>query len=186
MFHLSGKPLEDAFFLLEDRKIIENLRILRKLEETKDALAETSGIRNDEILDKLIELEVRPETLASLCVAPLVEVAWADGAVDEKEKKAILAAAGKNGFEQGSFDYSFLEQWMTHKPKPQLLEAWTHYIKGLCEQLTPSEKSTLKSEIMGHAVSVAEASGGLLGLSIGDKISKAEREMLDTLDKAFM
>jgi len=186
MVHLSSKPLEDAFFIQEDRKIIENLRILRKLEETKGALAEISGIRNDAILEKLVKLEIRPETLASLCVVPLIEVAWADGSIDDQEKKAVLAATDKNGLEQGSFDYSLLEQWLTHKPQPRLLTAWTHYIQGLCEQLTAAEKETLKTEIMGHAKAVAEASGGLLGLGIGNKVSKTEQAMLDNLEKAFV
>jgi hypothetical protein len=183
--HNLSKPLEDAFFSSQDQKLIDDLRAMRKMKETKDSLARISGIKNDAVLDKLVSLDVRPETLASLCVVPLVEVAWADGVIDPKEAKAILSTAEKIGFKQGDIDHNLLRQWMTHKPSPDMLTAWTHYIEGLCEQLTPQEKSGLQSEIMGHARAIAEASGGLLGTGIGGKISKPEKEMLAKLEAAF-
>ncbi len=41
----SGRELEDSFFLKQDHDLIEGLKTLRRLEETRDALAEASGIR---------------------------------------------------------------------------------------------------------------------------------------------
>jgi hypothetical protein len=185
MIHNLSKPLEDAFFTSHDRKLIEDLRALRKMEETKESLARISGIKNDAILEKLVSLDVRPETLASLCVIPLVEVSWADGEIDKKERQAILAATEKMGFKQGGIDYDLIKQWMTHKPSEDLLTAWIHYIQGLCEKLTSKEKIDLQAEIMGHAKAVAEASGGFLGTGIGGNISKAEKDKLKNLNDAF-
>lgn len=187
-FSFSGnqrKPLEDAFFAKEDLKLIENLRLMRKMKETKETLSEISGIRNDLILQKLVELNVRPETLASLCLVPLVEVAWADGIVDDNEKQALLAAADKAGRKQGNIDYELIKQWISHKPSPKLLTAWLHYTQGLCEQLSSEEKQALKSELLDHSRAIAEASGGILGLGIGNRISKEESEMLKKLESAF-
>ncbi len=180
-----SKPLEDAFFSSSDQKLIEELRAMRKMKESKETLSRVSGIKNEAVLDKLVSLNVRPETLASLCVVPLVEVAWADGVIDPKEQQAILSTAEKTGFKQGDIDYDLIKQWMSHKPDAELLTAWVHYIQGLCEQLSPKEKEGLRSEIMSHAKTIAEASGGILGTGIGSKISKAEKEMLAKLDAAF-
>jgi DnaJ-domain-containing protein 1 len=175
--------LEDAFFFKEDQKLIARLTEMRKLKETKEELAKVSGITNDAVLQKLVDLNVRPETLASLSLVPLIEVAWADGEVDEDEKRVVMAAAEEMGFTKKSIDYALLAEWLQHKPPANLLEAWIHYIKGLCEKLTASEKKVLQERFIGHTRSVATASGGFLGL--GNKISAAETAMLTKLDSAF-
>jgi hypothetical protein len=179
------KSLEDAFFLKEDQKLVENLRAMRAMAENKETLRKISGITNETILQKLIELNIRPETLASLCLVPLVEVAWADGSIDPKESQALLSAADTMGMKQGSIDHELIQQWLTHKPSTNLLTAWTHYIQGLCEQLSGEEKQTLKKELLTQARTIAEASGGFLGLNIGNRVSKSESEMLKRLEAAF-
>jgi|WetSurMetagenome_2_1015567.scaffolds.fasta_scaffold00368_8 hypothetical protein len=179
----TSQNLLDSFFIKEDQKLIEKLRDMRKLAETKEELAKVSGIKNDAVLSRLVEMNVRPEALASLSLIPLVEVAWADGAIDENEKKAVLAATERMGFGTPGADYEIVRQWLNHRPDPAMLEAWSHYINGLCEKLSPEEKKSLKDEIVGHARSVAEASGGFLGL--GNKISKAEDDMLKKLEAPF-
>jgi len=178
-----AETLDDLFFKKEDEKLIKHLKAMKKLKETKEALSDVSGIRNDHIIDKLVELNVRPETLASLSLIPLVEVAWADGNVDDKEKEAVLSSAHKMGFKKDSADYDILAQWMTHKPSKDLITAWVHYIQGLCEKLTESEKADLKKELIDNTKTIALASGGFLGL--GNKISKAEADILSQLEKAF-
>jgi hypothetical protein len=79
-FDRAARLLEDAFFLEEDRVLRERLRAMQNLAESKEALSSVSGITNDVILTKLVELNVKPETVAALAAVPLVEVAWADGA----------------------------------------------------------------------------------------------------------
>lgn len=178
-----AKKLDDHFFEKEDKKLIEHLKAMKKLKETKEALSSVSGIKNENIINKLFELNVRPETLASLSLVPLVEVAWADGNVDDNEKAAVLASAEKMGFTKGSADYDILAQWMTHKPSKDLLDAWIVYIKGLCEKLSASEKTELKKELVDNTKNIAMASGGFIGL--GNKISKSEADMISRLEKAF-
>ncbi len=178
-----AKTLEDLFFLARDKKLTEELRRIRKMKETKEALASVSGITNQDVLQKLIELNIRPEILASLAMAPLVEVAWADGKIDEKEKKAVLEAACKSFIPKDSVDFNLLRCWLEHKPDSKLLEAWVHYMKGLCEKLSDTEKDALKKDLIGHARAVAQAAGGFLGL--GSKISKTEEQMLVQLEAVF-
>jgi hypothetical protein len=180
---LLKKNLEDEFFFKEDQRLINQLKEMRKLKETKAELSKVSGITDEAVLQKLVDLNVRPETLASLSLVPLVEVAWADGEVDEDEKRSVLTGAEKMGFAKGSTDYTLLTEWMQHKPSPKLLEAWIHYVQGLCGVLTQKEMAELKRKFIGQTKSVAEASGGFLGL--GNKISKAEEDVLKKLDSAF-
>jgi hypothetical protein len=181
--HKRGKSLEDLFFLERDKILIERLHHLEKMKKTKEAIAVVSGITDEDVLQKLVELGIGPETVASLALVPLIAVAWADGKIDEEEKAAVLKAASESFVSRDSPDYDVLQQWMEHKPNPRLLEAWRHYIKGLCEKLTKHQRTALKKNFIGHARQVAETTGGFLGL--GNKTSKQEKEMLEKLEAAF-
>jgi|WetSurMetagenome_2_1015567.scaffolds.fasta_scaffold348325_1 hypothetical protein len=178
-----ARKLEDRFFLEQDRLLVEKLRELRRMEESRQALSDASGITNPAVLDRLIELGIRPELVACLSVVPLVEVAWADGRVAEKERAAVMQAAAANGMAKGKPDCDLLEAWLDHRPGTELLEAWVEYVHGLCELMQPDERDALRSELVERARHVAEAAGGFLGLT--SPISKAEQHMLDTLDQAF-
>jgi hypothetical protein len=177
------RTLEDTFFSKRDAILIEQLKRMEKMKESKESLRSVSGIKSDEVLEKLVSLDVRPETLVSLGQVPLIEIAWADGEIDEKEREAMLKAVINAGFEKGSINYTLIENWMTHRPPKELLSAWVHYIQGLCESLSEEEKKNFCAKIVDRARMIAEASGGFLGL--GNKISKAEQKVLDTLKSAF-
>jgi hypothetical protein len=178
-----ARMLEDRFFLDQDRVLIEKHRELKKMEESRQALAAVSGITNQQVLQHLVELKVQAETLASLAVVPLVEVAWADGRIEADERAAIMRASAESGIAQGSPDHDLLERWLARRPEPELLEAWKRYTEGLCELLAPEERESLRAELIDRARRVAEAAGGFLGLT--SKVSDAERRVLDSLEAAF-
>src|SRR5262245_26874363 len=98
----SGRALEDEFFRKEDQRAIQRLRELREREVSREGLSRASGIKNAAILDKLLELGVRNETVAALALVPLAEVAWADGSMDTKEERVILERAAQAGIAPGS------------------------------------------------------------------------------------
>lgn len=181
-FGLQTKNIEDAFFLQQDKILMEKFKQMQAMKETKESLAAVSGIKDDAVLQKLVELNVRPDVLASLALIPLIEVAWSDGVVDEKEKEAILKA-NTDIFTADSPDLAIIQQWLTHKPESNLLKAWMEYTSALCKQMTPQQKESLRSEVIGHARQVAQATGGFLGM--GSKISESEQKVLDKLEKAF-
>lgn len=175
--------LEDEFFAKQDAILIEQRRKLAAMERTQSALASISGIRNAAILKKLVELEIQPDLLATLALVPLVEVAWADGEIQDNERKAILDSATKTGMSKGSIDYTILEEWLKKNPPKSLLTAWIHYVEGLCETLTPEECDNLKHNLLDQARTVAESAGGFLGLV--SPISRKEQAVLDQMAAAF-
>jgi hypothetical protein len=176
------QTLEDMFFFEQDRRIIEQRAKLQKLKQTKANLAKVSGIHDDALLEKLIELEIGPETLATLIGIPLIEVAWADGAMDDAERKKLFEYAEKAGLRQKGLDPKIMSAWLKKKPDPALLEAWKRYIQTLCRELNAHERKALRDEVMADARSVAEAAGGILGLR---RISAEEKAVLMTLEEAF-
>jgi hypothetical protein len=181
-FDRSAGLLEDAFFLEKDRILRERRRALHELAETKEAISSVSGITNDVILTRLVELDVKPETVAALAAVPLVEVAWADGKIDADERAVVLEHANNLGITPGSVEHELLERWLTHRPEPSLLTAWQTCIKGLCESLGAEERALLQAELLHATRATAEASGGLLGLG---RTSPAEKRVLDSLAASF-
>ena len=178
-----GKSLEDEFFRREDQRLIKRLAELKAAETTREGLAKASGITNPAVLDKLMELGVRPETVAALSIVPLVEVAWADGSLDAKERRAVLDRARDAGIAPGSAEHALLEAWLERRPEAKLLTAWTHLVRGMSEQLDRDAAARLKTGLLERARAVAASSGGVLGL--GSKVSTAEAEMLAQLEAAF-
>jgi len=181
-FLASGRNLEDAFFLERDRQLIARKAELRRLAETKEALASVSGIQDPEVLEFLVQLEVRPETVAALSMVPLVEVVWADGKVDDQEKQVVLDFARQQGIPEGSVGGELLARWLEQRPEPALLAAWQLYIEALCERLSAHQRQHLKDELLRNVRAAAEASGGFLGIG---KISSAEKAVLAKLESSF-
>ena len=177
-----GKALEDEFFRREDQRLINRLRELRQKDSSREALAEVSGISNPQTLDRLLELGVRPEILGALGVVPIVEVAWADGTLDAKERQAILAAAEKHGIAPGTTKYDLLQSWLDRKPAPNLVAAWGEMIQGMREHMPPQEFESLRKEFIERAHAVARASGGVLGIGA---TSGAEQDAIARLEAAF-
>jgi hypothetical protein len=95
----------------------------------------------------------------------------------------VLSGAEANGIVSGSPGYELLESWLAHRPDGRLLEVWGTFIVSLCAELGEIERESLKKQILGRARSVAEATGGFLGL--GNKISVEEEVILAELAKAF-
>ena len=180
--NVDASMLESAFFLEQDKVLIERLRALRQMEETKETLSSVSGITNDAVLARLVELKVQAEHLAALATVPLIEVAWADGTIDPREREIVLAHANARGIKPGTIEHDLLERWLVHRPEPSLLEGWKTYTRGLCERMTAEERAQLKDELLHATQSTAQAAGGFLGLG---RVSKEEQAVLDALAATF-
>ena len=177
------RGLEEEFFRKQDQRLLEQLRQRQQQADLRAALSQASGITNPAVLDKLVAMNVTPETVAGLALVPLVEVAWADRTLDEKERRALLEAATRHGIAAGSPAHTLLAGWLVERPDPRLLTAWTHLVEGLRQQMSATELAGLKTTLLDTARAVASASGGLLGLR--SKVSSAEEEVLRRLEAAF-
>ena len=176
-----GRSLEDEFFRREDQRLVARLTELQAAQTAREALAKASGITNAAVLDTLLELGIKAETVAALSMVPLVEVAWADGTLDAKERAAIVAGAG---VAPGSTEAALLEAWLDRRPDPKLLSAWTHLVRGMREHLDADGAARLKAGLLDRAAAVAAASGGVLGM--GSKVSRPEAAVLKRLVAAFI
>ena len=181
--HKRGKALENEFFRRQGESHRLRLREKEELGERRDALKQIAVVTDDATIDRILDLGITAETWAAVSLVPLVEVAWANGQVEEQERRSVLAAAEANGVSPGSASFALLDNWLAHRPDGRLMETWTGYITELGAELSPAEKHALRDELVSRARHVAEAAGGFLGL--GNKVSTEERVVLDTIEKAF-
>ncbi len=174
------KALEESFFINESEKLRNALREKHQQKEQKEALAAASGITDDAVLQQLVELNISSDTLAALSLVPLVEVAWADGTMDDNEQRAILSAAEEEGLSSESA--ALLDSWLTARPGGEILAAWKDYIAALADIMDATIKEKFKRELLGRARKVASSAGGFLGVA---KVSRQEEGKLDELARAF-
>lgn len=172
--------LENQFFFEKDRALMEQLARLRQERECVEALSKVSGITDETVLKELVAHNIRPETMAALCLIPIIEVVWADGKVDAREIEAVLEAARKNGLAE---DHAVLQEWLRNRPDSKLLEVWKKYVRALAKEIDREVMVAMETDILAHARAVAEASGHFLGLI--SPISPKERQVLDDIAEFF-
>jgi hypothetical protein len=177
-----AKALEDSFFERENQELLRKLRDQAAREDQKRTLREALNVSDDKVLDVLVDFDIDTESIVAFGLVPLVEVAWADGSIHDKEREAILRAAEERGVTAGSTTYRLLQNWLLHQPDARLLEVWRHYSKELISSLGPESGSLLKDRVLGNAKAVAEAAGGFLGLG---SISAIEKAVLEDLESTF-
>jgi len=177
-----GRALENQFYDKENKEKLAAMKDKMDAQKSREDLRKASGMTDDAVLDKLVELGLRANTIAALSLVPLIEVAWADGEIQDNERTAILQGAHGKGLEQGTDGYELLQTWLKNKPESALYEAWESYIKALAGQLNDEQNRLLRNQIVGFAKMVAAAAGGFLGIG---KVSASEEKVLAKIERAF-
>ena len=178
------RALEEAFFAREGSEAhVAKLRMAELEEAALETLAAASGISDEALLRKLSGVGIRAETLAALTLVPLIEVAWSDGVMDAREKRAVLAGATSTGMTEDSPSYALLELWIDDRPAPGMFKLWGEYIGSLCRDLSDDEIDHFRDNILRRARDVAEAAGSFLGF--GNNISRDEGALLSELKSRF-
>jgi len=177
-----GRALENQFYDKQNHDKLAAMKSKLESQSSKDDLRKVSGMTDDAVLDKLVHLGLSANTIAALSLVPLIQVAWADGVIQDNERTAILQGAHGKGLEQGTPGYELLQSWLAQRPSDELMEAWEAYIHALVAKLNDEQNRLLKSQIIGFAKMVAAAAGGFLGIG---RVSASEEKVLHRIESAF-
>jgi hypothetical protein len=173
-----GRALEDEYFRKREQELIEKLRSRAAAEAERHRLGEQAGVADEEILQDLQDLGYTPETVMLLHLVPLVQMAWADGGVSDRERALIVEAARARGVEAGSPADSKLAEWLRSRPSEQLFERTLRAIRAFLEARPAVEREASRSELLSYSTAIASASGGVLGFGA---VSAEERALLARL-----
>jgi len=183
LFEERRKSLESQFFAKREQQLIEKMRGALEKEHPRETLKQMTGIQDDAIIDSLVRLHVNHETLAAFALYPLVEVAWADGKVDQREREAFFRAAAEIGLAEGTPGHFALKEFLKDTPREEARKAWFAWSSEVNKQLEPAERKKVREALLQRARAVAEATGGFLGL--GTRITAGEQKVLDRIAEAF-
>jgi len=177
-----GRSFEEEYFRKHDAQLIEKLRERGKVEEIVEALAVKLQIDDPALLRRIMALGVTLDTGAAFLLAPLVQVAWAEGGVTDRERESVLRIAVERGVDTSSPAYTQLQAWLRTRPADAIFDTAVEAIKRGLSVLTPAERADRIKRIVDACREVASASGGLgrlLGLGTG--VSSEEESILDAM-----
>ena len=182
LFKERERSLEEEYFRTHDAKLIEKLRERGKVEEIAEALAVKLQIDDPALLRRIMALGVTLDTGPAFLLAPLVQVAWAEGDVTDREREKVLLIATERGIDPSSPAYTQLQAWLRKRPADAIFDTAVEAIKTGLSVLTPAERADRIKRIVDACRAVASASGGLgrlLGLGTG--VSSEEESILDAM-----
>ena len=173
---------EEGYFRAQDAKLLEKLREDARLEEIVLVLAEQLQVNNPELLRRVIALGVTLDTGPAFLLAPLVQVAWAEGNVTDRERDTVLRLAAARGVEVGSPAHAQLLKWLQERPANDLFDTAMEVIRGGLALLPQEEREERLKRIVQACHEVAEASGGLAKvLGLGRGVSGEEEALLEAI-----
>ncbi len=182
VFKEREQAFEEAYFRAKDAKLVEKLRERATLGDVAAALKEKLQVDDPELLQEIAGLGITPGTGAALLLAPLVQVAWAEGRVTERERQTVIGLASSRGIQAGSPAHAKLLEWLKERPPDRLFDVAIAAIKAGLSVLTPAEREDRLRRIVDACNRVAQASGGLLEvLGMGGTNSGQEAELLDAI-----
>lgn len=140
---------------------------------------------DEELIRRLEYLGIDQSSYRAIALLPLVEVAWADGAVQRAEKDLIVKVAEENYFDMGD-GARILQGWLESRPSEEyfakgreLLVALAQRDRGLGADLGAD---TLVG-LLDLCERVASSAGGLFGLAF--TVESREREAIRQISRAL-
>jgi hypothetical protein len=176
--------LEAHYFHQQDARLIERLRRNAELGEIAGALAEKLQLDNPDLLVRARQLGITPDTAPALLLAPLVQVAWAEGSVGAAERKAVLRLARARGLDPKSPAYAQLEEWLTKRPADAIFDTALEVLRAGFAVLPRLEMEERIARVVDACRDVALASGKGLAplLGVGSVVSRTETNMVEAIE----
>jgi len=147
-------------------------------EHRKREIAGQLGTDDEAVVERIHALGLAGDVVEIIHLLPLVQIAWADGAVSIAERTAILRAVEAHGVAPGSPAATFMASLLESRPSDTLLDEILAILRDILAARDLHPTSMLEA-----CQKVAEASGGLLGL--GNKVSAEERDAIQKVVRAL-
>ena len=170
------RPHEEEYFRRRDQELIEKLRQDAAREAERRKLAKDAGVpEHHAILKDLEALGWSGDALKLMHLFPLVQVAWADGKVEPKERELILEAARAQGVVSGSA-YDRLLDALNNRPSDERFTRAVRVAQALLSALPEGQRAVGARTLVSLAGEIAAATGGFFGF--GTRVSPSEAATL--------
>lgn len=157
------RGLEAEYIHKKEQELIEKLHKQRNMERDRRDLEDATGIANDEILAALQELGYNAETVRLMPLIPLVQVAWAEGGVTDKEHDLIMEIAEARGITSDSREHEMLSDMLDHQPSKDFFDNALRGLNYILEAIPEDLRADSQNSLVTYCTQIADASGGILG-----------------------
>lgn len=181
-FETRGRSFEERYFHTKDAELVEKLRTVFRRQMDREELRKITGLDDDVLIDRLVDLHVRGEMLTAFKLLPLVEIARADGMLDHREAEAVEHAALRFGVTPGPA-LDRLREWLRDGAGPEYRALWLRYAQDLRETLTTKHLDEFREDLLSTARGIAERSGGVLNVFFNT--SSAEKRIIEEVRSAL-
>jgi tellurite resistance protein len=183
LFKDRERAAEANYFRQQDERLLDSLRKRAPLDEIARAIGEKLQVDNSELLERVRKLGLKPESAPALFLAPLVQVAWAEGKISRDEQDAVLRLALDRGVEMNSPPYQQILEWLAVRPSDDVFDTAVEILKYGFAVLPEDEREDRIKRVVEACHEVAAASGGGLAklLGLGSSVSGVEASMLDSI-----
>jgi hypothetical protein len=174
--------LEEEYFRKKEFALLEKLKKVFQTKVDRESIRKATGVTDEQLLDRLVELQLDGELMKAFELYPLVEIAWADGDLSEREARSVLAAGEKRGVAPGSSAYRMLEERLQKGPDPEIRKVWFLYAEQLKKALSPEELQRFRNDLLERARGLVAATGHLerLLVDVG-----GERKVIAAIERAL-
>jgi len=156
--------LEEEYFGRKNQELIEKMRQQRAREADRQKMSEMMGVNDQEVLEALQDLGYTSETIQLLHIVPLVEVAWTEGGVADRERKMIYKIAQARGIQPDSAAHELLSHWFEKKPSGRFFENSLRAIRLVLDLLPEEQRQAGRKDLITYCNQIAAAvSSGILG-----------------------
>lgn len=166
---------EDEWFRKKNQELIDRMKSQLERQQTTAELANATGVQDQALLDQLADLGITRETARILHLVPLLQVAWADGEIQDNERDLLVEAANRTGVTEGPAREAF-DKMLQKRPDPAFFQGALNFLKAMLAALPGEEGARTCKDLTDLAWRVANASGGLFGLF--GKVDDNEEEVL--------
>ena len=168
--------LEEEYFGRKNQELIEKMRQKRAHEADRQKMSEMMGVNDQEVLEALQDLGYTSETIPLLHIVPLVEVAWAEGGVADRERDMIYKIAQARGVQPDTAAHELLSHWLENKPSDRFFENSLRAIRLVLDLLPEEQRQAGRKDLITYCNQIASAvSSGIFGPG---KVQDEERALI--------
>lgn len=153
---------EEEYFQRHNQELVEKLRARAANEAAAANIKAATGVQDDALVEHLARLGVTRDTVAVLHLMPLLEVAWADGEIQDEERALLHGAADEAKLEGKALEA--FEAMIQKRPKQIYFDVALEFIRTVLAAMPEAEANAARENIKSLTETIAQSTGGWFGI----------------------
>ncbi len=120
-----------------------------------------------------------------LLMLPVIQVAWAHGAISPREALAIFEIAREDGIDPTHWFNEKIDSFLVYQPSTKFYEDALDLIRSTIGDMTVKERKAAVAKLISRSERVAAAAGDRSPMDVDHRVSEEERKIIELLYEAF-